>query len=73
MRTANGTYGTYKWGDGAVRTATGYCFVALTPKGVIFVLKSGSDYDASSTIVETSSWLSSSGGTITLGSGTILV
>lgn len=73
LRTANGTYGTYKWGDGAVRTATGYCFVALTPKGVIFVLKSGSDYDASSTIVETSSWLSSSGGTITLGSGTILV
>lgn len=73
LRTANGTYGTYKWGDGAVRTATGYCFVALTPKGVMFVLKSGSDYDASSTIVETSSWLSSSGGTITPGSGNILV
>lgn len=73
LRTANGTYGTYKWGDGAVRTATGYCFVALTPKGVIFVLKSGSDYDASSTIVETSSWLSSSGGTITPGSGTVLI
>lgn len=71
LRTAEGTYGTYKWGDGAVYTATGYCFVALTPKGVIFVLKSGSDYDASSTIVETSSWISSSSGSTTPGGGTI--
>lgn len=73
LRTATGTYGTYKWGDGAVYTATGYCFVALTPKGVIFVLKSGSDYDTSATIVETSSWISSSGGTITPGSGSFII
>lgn len=73
LRTATGTYGTYKWGDGAVYTATGYCFVALTPKGVIFVLKAGSDYDASATIVETTSWLSSSGGSITPGSGSFII
>lgn len=73
LRTATGTYGTYKWGDGAVYTATGYCFVALTPKGVVFVLKAGSDYDSSSTIVETSSWLSSSGGSITPGDGTVVI
>ncbi len=73
LRTATGTYGTYKWEDGAVYTATGYCFVALTPKGVIFVLKSGSDYDTSATIVETSSWISSSGGTITPGSGSFII
>lgn len=73
LRTATGTYGTYKWGDGAVYTATGYCFVALTPKGVIFVLKAGSDYDASATIVETTSWLSSSGGSITPGGGSFII
>ncbi len=69
LRTATGTYGTYRWGDGAVYTATGYAFVALTPQGVRYILKAGSDYDNSATIVETSSFIGSGGGTITPGGG----
>ena len=75
LRTASGTYGTYQWTTTGtdLKYATGYAFVALTPQGVRYILKSGSDYDNSATIVETSSFLNSSGGTITPGDGGVVI
>ena len=68
-----GVYGTYSWSTTGTNliTASGYAFVALTTTGIQYVLKNGSDYDNSATIVVTDSLITSSGGTVTPGGGTI--
>lgn len=70
-----GVYGTYSWSTTGTNliTASGYAFVALTTTGIQYVLKAGSDYDNSSTIVVTDSLKTSSGGTVTPGGGTMYV
>ena len=72
LRSATGVYGTYSWSTtGAdLRYASGYRFVALTEYGFMYVLKSGEDYDNSSTII-VSSTLSdyNNGGSSNAGSG----
>lgn len=71
LRTANGTYGNYQWTTTGtdLRSAYGYAFVALTPQGIRYILKAGSNYDNSATIVETSSFLNIGGGSIIPGDG----
>lgn len=73
MRCQQGVYDTYNWTTTGTnyRSASGYLFTALTPSGIQFVLKSGSDYDNSATIMVASKFGTSSGGTITPGGGII--
>lgn len=75
LRSATGVYGTYSWTTtGAdLRYASGYRFVALTELGFMYVLKSGSDYDNSATIVVASTLnnYGSTGGSTAGSGGTI--
>ena len=68
-----GVYGTYSWSTTGTNLiqATGWAFVALTTTGLQYVLKSGSDYDNSSTIVVTSSLNDKTGSSVSPGGGTI--
>ena len=68
IRSSSGTYGTYKWGDGAVYTATGYLFTILRAGGLYYGLASSNSYSAVHTTFHSSALISTyvdtSGGAI---------
>ena len=70
IRSSSGVYGTYKWGDGAVYTSTGYLFTILRAGGLYYGLASSNSYSAVHTVFHSSAlistYVSTGGGAVEL-------